>query len=193
MPLSKREEDFEWAIDRREVTANDLNYYLEKQDTGLRFERMQPFLKTMNIAEKTKNNQLSNYIIPQPFKRAMALHYNLVKNHTNKKPFIFCYVDAREFYLKLPKEYKTDPEAYLKLLEQLQYNVIIVDGKHKKYSPVIDISTIKKYWPHHIAISRGNKNRLQFKGNLKGVTFLSPEDCNILFPSLIDSFKTLMV
>ena len=188
---NKRQVDFERGKTRREITATDLNWYLNKHDTGLHFERRQPYLKTMNIAEKAKNNELKNYIIPSPFINAMALHYDLVKTPTHKIPFIFCYRDAQQFYLKLPKEYKTAPESYLCLLEELNYHTIIVDETTKRYSHIISFKDIREHWRRRLSTTKGNTNRYQFSGGLGEINYISPEKATMLTPSLIDSLNNL--
>ena len=173
---NKRDLDFNKGKFRREHTACDLNKYLEELNTGLRFERMHAYLKTMHISEKVKNNKLKNYLQKTTISKAMALHYVLTKeNKLNKIPFIFMYRDGGGFYLKIPKEYKEDVETYLKILTELDYHFIIIDKK--KYSYPTPLKTIcNKPWNHKMSESKGNKNRLQFYGKLSKIIYRHPEE-----------------
>ena len=196
--LNKRDADFQTGKLKREKTAEVLNKYFAVHKIDLLFERNQPLLKTMSIAEKNKNNVLQNYIIPAPFEKAMTLHYSLVRGK-RKIPFIFCYKDSSGFYLKLPKEYKEDPDGYLKLLEAFKYNVLIVDegeGEFKltglyKFSQIIPMDLIRKYWVHKISTSKGNTNRLKFYGSMKDVVCMYPDQSGLFSKPLYQALNEL--
>ena len=189
--LNKRDVDFQTGKLKREKTASDLNKHLKFHRMGIHFERNQPLLKTMSISEKNKNNILQNYLVPAPFEKAMTLHYSLVKGK-RKIPFIFCYKDGGGFYLKLPKEYKGDPDGYLKLLGAFLYHVIIVEeGKEDRYSQVIPISIIRKHWKYGMLTSKGNTNRLTFYGSISKIVYLKPDEELLFSASLLQSLKAL--
>lgn len=192
---NKRDRDFSKGKVRREHSAKDLNFYLEKHNTGLRFLRRHDYLKTMHISEKVKNNEIRKYITPTAFHEAMALHYILTnKNKLNNIPFIFMYwsKSGGGFYLKVPKEYKQDPKGYLQILTELNYHVIIINEPSEKYSQPVKLQTICKYWKYKMSKSKGNQNRLQFYGSLKTITYLHPEEETLLDPCMVELLKKLM-
>lgn len=160
---SKRDVDFEKAVAIRKETARHLNLFLTKEKTDLYFSRLSKHPIRMNIAEKNKNNKLQNRIQEAPKKKSMGLYYAL-KYKDNKYPgqinFIFAYSDQGSFYLKLPKEYRNDPGGYVKLLAELNWYVLVIDGR--TYSSPISMQLVEQFWKRAISKSKGNKNRLQF-------------------------------
>jgi hypothetical protein len=165
---NKRKDDFDKGKSRREKTADDLNFYLKKNKTGL-------------------------FFISKSYGKFMGLHYELVRNRRTRKPFIFCYTDAGGFYLKIPKEYIQDPEKYLQDLSELDYHTIIVDEETMRYSHIMTFQDIRKFWKRHMSTALGNLNRLQFSGEMSKIDFLHPEKKTLLDPSLVIALKNLFV
>lgn len=162
-PKSKRDLDFEKAVEIRKDTAKHLNFFLTKEKTNLYFSRLSKHPIRMNIAEKNKNNTLQNRIKEAPKKKSMGLYYALKykdSKHPGEVNFIFAYNDQGTFYLKLPKEYRSDPSGYVKLLADLNWYVLVIDGR--TYSSPISMHIVSQFWRRGVSKSKGNKNRLQF-------------------------------
>lgn len=184
--------DFNKGKKDREEISDYLNSFFSD---GYKLVRIHSHLKTMTIQEKRKNNKLPNRLIPSGITRAMGLDYFLTKNNS-KIPIRFMIVDGRKgmIYMKLPSEYKNDWKKWLNICKNLDYHFVIVDKKKMIFHPPIHINTFMKNWTPTKMESKGNKNRLNFSGDLSTVLqYLShPKHSDLFGNSVIKSLENLI-
>ena len=197
----KRTRDFYEGQIKRQQEASYLNNLFFEQGIPLKFERFHHTLKAMNTNVKVENNILNNYIGTEVGGTGMSLHYRLKKAGSKEEvPFIFAYEDSGGVYLKLPKEFKPIPQAYLDLLVSSNYHILIV-GKastesYRIYSRVIsfkDIVNQPRVWKWQMATSKGNTNRLQFYGSLSTIKYLHPTENTLFDPPLLDQLQNFFL
>lgn len=196
----KRQEDYEKAKLKREQEADYLNGLFIQGGFRGRFVRMHPYLKTMKVGEKAKNNRFANFIPGTSFHKAMGLHYVLQDTLSKKMiPFIFFYQGHGGIYLKVPKDYLQSPQSYLTILADMDYRGLIVSDKstddNRFYSFPISFKTIEHSWEYTMSSSRGNLNRLQFHGPLTKIDYWHPlqESGLGLEPCLLATLLNLLV
>lgn len=194
--MGKRDADFESGKDDRERIVSSLNYYANKGNFGFAFYRLNKRPTRMNIAQKNKNNVTGNRIKEAPYKRAMGLYYCLrwKGDRQGAINFIFIIKENGTMYLKLPNEYKENPDGYIELLKLLDFYVLVAEKETNRVSYPISMHTVIT-WPHKKSETKGNLNRLQFFINIDTIECRHPESHAGLITnkSVMDTLEDLLL
>lgn len=185
---NKFTKDFIKGKNNREKWIVKLNKELELD--GYRLIRKHDHLKTMKIHEKVKQNKLPNRIQEAPFHNAMGLYYELSRKERKKRvPIILL---QKTIYVKTPSEYISDWEAYLQILSDFGYYIILVNALGGLFSLPISIDIFRKYWKPKKMESKGNRNRIQFYGKVSTINYFKPTQKNVFGESVISELKKLI-
>lgn len=177
--MNKPTADFLKGKQNRVTGVDYLNSFLEHR--GACIHRRQEILKPMIGWEKPKNAISINMLQKASGDHAMGLDYMLTSKNRLEigTPIVFIIKNKGGIYRKVPREFKNDPDMYMKTLMLMNYYIIVVDLKRMAFSYPIPISTAYHNWTWKMQTSKGNRNRLQFYGPVSSIETVPPE-----FPSL---------
>lgn len=185
----KRSVDFIKGETNRIHDVEIINHHLLY--SGLRLRRIHNEMRLMHISEIVKNVRLKNMLFESPKDHAMGLDYVLVD--TEKRiPMIrlmIMYKDRSGLYEKVPADWKHDSESYLKLLQSLDYHILIIDDSEypRRYSNLIPLSTVVENWDYGMEKSKGNTNRLSFRGPVSKIKYHLMEEQDLFGNSLLST------
>lgn len=190
-PQKKPTIDWEKGIRRRVYIDNHLNSYFKSKGSDVRVRPLNPMLKKMCVHEKVKNCCLDNFIETKPL-TAMGLYREVSLLGKSKVIHLIYLFKKGGFFLKVPKEYKENPEAYLDTLQELDFYVLPIDDVELTFGSPMSILEVKKYWGYKMATSKGNTNRLQFHGKIGTISCLPLGEADFFTKPLEQMFEILL-
>ena len=188
MRISKRQSDLYKGVNFRLRVDAVLNAYFTCENKPLQVTPMHDTCLFYNMSEKQKNNKTRNRILPAPTGKSMGLYRIVFKDCViaNGMPLIYLQEKKGGVYLKLPHEYAKEEKipAYLEILKNANYRIIIVNEKIDRFSIPIHFSDIVTHWEWSLQKTKGNKNRLQFLGPVSKITLYPLYHRGLVYPSL---------